>query len=83
MSRLAVHPSALLRKLGSQLLKGSPKGSPKARGGSPSPNLPHNHQEDRQDREQLWSREPVLMPSLKDSMKKTSILKEESSVLLG
>jgi hypothetical protein len=83
MSRLAVHPSALLRKLGSPLLKGSPKGSPKARGGSPSPNLPHNHQEDRQDREQLWSREPVSMPSLKDSMKKTSILKEESSVLLG
>jgi len=85
MSGLTVRPAMFLRKIGSPV----PKGSPKVRGGSPSPNLLHNHQEDRQDREQLshvtqlWSREPVLMPSLKDSMKKASILKEESSTLLG
>ncbi len=80
MSSLAVHPSFLLRKLGSPVQKCSPK----ERSGSPSlcsthKNLPESHQE----REQLWSREPVLMPSLIDSMRKSNLLKGESSTLIG
>lgn len=77
MSRLPVHPSIFLRKLGSPINKCSPKER-----GSLSPGLTHQH-EGRQEREQLWSREPVLMPSLIDSMKRVSILKRESSALLG
>jgi hypothetical protein len=80
MSRLHVHPSLLLRKLGSSIHKGSSE----ERGGSQSPGVTRVIvHEGRQEREQLWSREPILMPSLIDSMKKVSILKGESSVLLG
>jgi hypothetical protein len=79
MSRLPVRPSFLLRKFGSSLQKGSPK----ERGGSPSPGLTQNPNEGRQEREQLWSREPVSMPSLIESMKRVRILKGESSSLLG
>jgi hypothetical protein len=80
MSRLHVHPSLLLRKLGSSINKGSSE----ERGGSQSPGATRFIlHECRQEREQLWSRDPILMPSLIDSMKKVSVLKEESSVLLG
>jgi hypothetical protein len=80
MSSLTVHPSLLLRKLGSPVQRNSPK----ERGSSPSPSLSlKNHQVCRPEREQLWSREPVLMPSLIDSMRKSSVLKGESSALLG
>ena len=79
MTRLPVHPSLLLRKLGSPVQRSSPK----ERGGSSSPNLANRHQEGRQEREQLWSREPVLMPSLIDQIKRVNILKGEPSSLLG
>jgi hypothetical protein len=80
MSSLTVHPSFLLRKLGSPIQKHSPKD----RNGSPSPGSSlQNHQERRPEREQLWSREPVLMPSLIDSMRKSLVMKGEASTLIG
>jgi hypothetical protein len=78
MSRLPVRPSLFLRKFGSSVQNCSPKER-----GSPSPGLTQNHNEGRQEREQLWSREPVLMPSLIESMKRVSTLKGENSALLG
>jgi hypothetical protein len=80
MSGLSVHPSFLLQKFGSPVQKCSTK----ERDGSPSPCSTHKHQpESRQERKQLWSREPVMMPSLIDSMRKSILLKGESSLLIG
>jgi hypothetical protein len=82
-SRLPVHPSMLLRKLGSPV----PKCSPKERSGSvsPSPFSSGHYQEGRQERELVWSREPVSIPSLIDSMKKRVDVSKtgDSSVLIG